>query len=161
MKFSKKTKIILLSAAFVFLSFAGWIGFNAYNYHFKIIWKHKEERAQRFNSIEKSFNRSPNISDAMQLVDWYYNDKKDIPKALYFGNECIRLGVNETPAGYLANFWLADIYQNTGNKTLARKHLRVAIRLDKEKIILENNWIDNGVLKGVFSAEEIKSLAQD
>jgi tetratricopeptide (TPR) repeat protein len=161
MKFSKKTKTIFISVAVVFLGFAAWVAYNAYTCHYKIIWEHQKERDEKFSSIERSFNNNPNIHDAGILIDWYYNEKKDATKSLFYANECIRLGVNDTPVGYLVNYSAAAIYQSIGNKTLARKHLRMAIRLDKDKIILKNNWIENGILNGVLSVEEIKSPVQD
>lgn len=160
MKFSKKTKIILISASFVCLLVIGWFGSVAHS-----TWKYKKEfaekRAQKFENIEKSFNEAPNILDGMKLIDWYNNEKKDTAKAIYYSNECIRLGVNETCVGYLANYWLADIYQKTGDETSAKKYLRTALQLDEEKIILEHNWIDQSNLKGVLSQEEIESLADN
>ncbi|MCP3931173.1 MAG: hypothetical protein GY705_18980 [Bacteroidetes bacterium] len=97
----------------------------------------------------------------MELIDWYYIERKDSEKAIFFGNECLRLGVNETPVGYLVNFWIADIYQSTGELILAEKHLRDAIRLDKDKIILKNKWIDQSGLGHILSSDEIDSLTQD
>lgn len=161
MKISKKAKNILFVIIIISFCFSCWVGYFIYNYHYKIIWQYQNERSEQFNRIEDSFNNNPNISDAMALIDWYYNEKEDTSKALFFSNECIRLGVNKTPVGYLVNFWVADIYKSTGSETLARKHLREAIRLDKDKIILKNNWIDKAGLEHVLSAEEINSLIQN
>ena len=88
----------------------------------------------------------------------FYNGKMDYKKALYFGNEAIKLGINDSPIGYLINYQLAAINKKIGDIDLARNHLKTALRLDKGQLITKNNWINRDNLADLFSKEEIESF---
>ena len=128
-----------------------------YQTHYKIIWKHQEKREKEYKEIEKSFNKNPNIRDAGILMDFYHGER-NYDKALYFGKQCIKLGVNDTPIGFSVHYQLASIYKETGNNDIARKHLKTALRLDKDQRILENNWIIRDKLTNLLSEEELKAF---
>ena len=118
---------------------------------------HKERRENKFSETEKSFSKNPNIKDAAILLDFYHG-KHNYEKALYFGKECIRLGVNDSPIGYLVHYQLASINKKIGDIDLARTHLKTALRLDKDQLITKNNWIKKDNLADLFSKEEIESF---
>ena len=118
---------------------------------------YKERRENKFSETEKSFSKNPNIKDAAILLDFYHG-KRNYEKALYFGKECIRLGVNDSPIGYLVHYQLASINKKIGDIDLARTHLKTALRLDKDQLITKNNWIKKDNLADLFSKEEIESF---
>ena len=153
MPISKRTKIIFSLFSLSFLFLVGWGGYFYYQNHYKIIWKHQEKREREFREIEQSFTKSPTIKDAGILMDFYHG-QGNYKKALYFGNECIKLGVNETPIGFSIHYQLALIYKEIGDIDLSRKHLKTALRLDKDRQIFKYNWISRDNLT-VLSKEEI------
>lgn len=156
MRISKKTKIILSFFSLSLLFLVGWGGYFYYQTHYKIIWEHQEKREKEFSKIEQSFKKNPTIKNAGILMD-YYHGKRNYEKALFFGNESIKLGVNDSPIGYLINYQLASIHKEVGDIDLARRHLKTALNLDKDQRIVSNNWMDRDNLANLLSKEELES----
>lgn len=111
-----------------------------YLHHYSIISSHEGERNSRYQKIELSFKKNPNIRDGAQLIEYYFG-REDLQKALFYANACIDLGVNNTPVGYNVNFNIAQIYHRLNNMEMATKHLKTALELDKEGVIIGNNWL--------------------
>ena len=160
MPISKTTKIIFSFFLLSLLFLVGWGGYYYYQNHYKIIWKHQEKREKEFREIEQSFTKNPSIKNAAILMDFYHG-KSNYEKALHFGNEAIKLGVNDSPIGYLINYQLASIYKELGDIDLARRHLKSALSLDKDQRIFKNNWIDRDKLTDLLSIEELGSYIKD
>jgi len=161
MKLTKRAKKIMLITLTMLLAVVLGAGYFFYQQYIHPIETYKEERLQKFINYENSFNEKPNISDAFRLIDWYFNDKKDNEKAIYFGNECIRLGVEKTPAGFLVNYQLSVIHKANNNYMLSKEHLLKALKLDKNNRIIKNEWIKEDGLCDILSPEEMAGLSDD
>lgn len=163
MKMTKKTvKIIslVLITLFIGLSGGAYYFYKTYKTHIRMSVAYQEKREQRYIDYEKSFNKQPNISDAFRLIDWYYNQKKNFEKAIFYGNECIRLGVEEIeiPAAFLVNYQLSVIHKANNNFELSKKHLLRALELDDQNRIIKNDWIKKEGLETVLSQEELSNI---
>jgi hypothetical protein len=156
MRISKKVKLILLFFSLSLLFLAGWGGNFYYQNHYKIIWEHQEKREEKFSEIEKSFSKNPTVKNAGILMGFYFG-QRNYKKALYFGNECIKLGGNVTPIGFSIHYQLALINKEIGDIDLSRKHLKTALRLDKDRRIFKYNWINRDNLTDILSQEELES----
>ena len=159
MPLSKNKKLILSFLTFSLFFLVGLGGYLHYQTHYKIIWKHQEQREKEYSEIEESFIKNPNIRDAGILMDFYHGEK-NYEKALYFGKQCIKLGADDTPIAFSVHYQLASIYKEIGNIDIARKHLKDALRLDKDKRIIKNNWLVRDKLTDLLSEDELKTITK-
>ncbi|HES59256.1 MAG TPA: hypothetical protein ENO18_02400, partial [Caldithrix sp.] len=95
----------------------------------RITSERKLKKDNEILQMQLSFQKKPNVEDSGILMAEYFN-KKDFEKALYYGNKCIELGVNDTRAGFWVNYVMAKIYKETNQYDLANKYLNIAIALD-------------------------------
>ena len=96
------------------------------------------------------FDANPNIDDCFFIVSRSigikeYNDTID------YGKKCIDLGINNTPGGFLVYFWMAISFKELEKTELAKQHLSIALKLDKENRILNNNWIEKMKLVDIYN----------
>ena len=85
----------------------------------------------------------------MLLVD-KFRLIKDYDKAFFYAKETIELGADKTPLGKFVHLWMAEIYNTTNKPDMARKHLEIALVLDDENLIQDNNWIEEAGLQDIF-----------
>lgn len=112
---------------------------------------HKQKRGLEYKKIEESFTKNPNIQDGGYLIEYYF-ELGESEKALSFANTCIELGANDTPVGYYVNFNMARIYYKLNNMEMAKKHLKIALELDKENMIKDNSLIEKVGLQDLINS---------
>jgi len=137
----KKKNKVIISILSILLFAVLAVGLYGWHNHRSAVKSANRESNEKYIKIEKSFKNSPNIDDALKLIDRYFY-LEDYNKALFYANECIRLGVNQTPMGYLVNFQMAILYDKIGQQQKAKIHLNKAIELDRHGLIMKNNWIE-------------------
>jgi tetratricopeptide (TPR) repeat protein len=121
-----------------------------YIQHYSVVDSHKQKRELEYIKIEDSFIKNPNIKDGGYLIEYYF-EKENYEKALNFANTCIKLGASDTPVGFYVNFNMARIYYKLKNIEMARRYLKIALELDKENIIKDNNLIEKVGLQDLIN----------
>lgn len=139
MKKSNKARsiviMLLCSAMLILVVFVWYVGFEIQR------WMRAGYQIDELEDRKCRFDSRPNMDDCYFIVSRSIGMKK-YDQTIHYGNKCIKLGINESPAGYLVNFWIAVSYERIGKTELAKKHLSVALILDKENRILKNNWLE-------------------
>lgn len=151
----KKIFITLSSIAIIFLISAG-----AYLYLEAKSTYEKFLGIEDLKEREENFLKNPTAEECAYLVDKFGFALKDYVKAIKYGEQCLTLDRPSELVDWLINYWLADLYNKTGNFNKARSHLMAALKLDTENRIKNSKWIEKSDLQKVYDQipEEIKSL---
>ena len=127
--------MLLWSAMLILIVFVLYVGLEVQQ------WMRVGYQIDELEDRKNRFDSRPDIDDCYFIVSRSIGMKK-YDQTIHYGNKCINLGINESPGGYLVNFWVAVSYERVGKTELAKEHLSVALMLDKENRILQNNWIE-------------------
>ena len=151
---SRKTKIIFGSGALIVVLLAS--GYGAFKW-FRYSKEYERIRsvAFRLNELEerqKRFVDSPEIGDCLKIVEGVGFGLKEYSRAIEYGERCLKLSRPKEKLDWLIHFWLADFYNRTNDTGRAKEHLAIAVRLDKNKMITENGWIETEGLKAIYAS---------
>jgi len=94
----------------------------------------------RIEQREERFRNNPNLMDCVILLENYYWDLHEYGKALYYGEYCLRLGVDNTPRAWHVHILLADIYAKNKNWEKACYHFDLALKEAKVNKIPESQF---------------------
>ncbi len=168
---SNKWKIFTGVSVFVFILVgAYWYIDNEYANFFTVYDKRRDGLLgiKDLSQREASFRAHPSIEECVFLLEKYYflgNISEESGRrfkftpdevrlsgnmALMYGQRCIDLGVDKSPAGWLVRYWLADLQMKIGSPTEAEENLRVAIRLDSKKTLKASGWIEGSKLEDLY-----------
>jgi len=117
-----------------------WIGYGIYQG--KKIRHMNEIRVQQ---REEKFKNNPNLLDCLVLLNNYYWDFQQYEKALYYGDYCIALGVDDTRRGWYVHMLLADIYARNKSLEKACYHINFALRVAEHNKIPESHIEELGM----------------
>ncbi len=107
-----------------------WVGYGMYQGK-KIRYMNEIRVQQR----EERFRNNPNLLDCLVLLDNYYWDFQQQEKALYYGEYCIKLGVDDTRRSWYVHMILAKIYAKNRNLEKACYHIGVALKAaERDKV---------------------------
>lgn len=87
----------------------------------------------KYNSIESCIYLTQRFAGLRN--DPFDKDVLNYELARKYGEKCIALGVNKTPAGWAVNIWLAYVYNKQTAYKPARDFLNTAQKLDVHKKI--------------------------
>jgi tetratricopeptide (TPR) repeat protein len=151
----KKIFITLSSVAIIFLISAG-----AYLYLEAKTTYEKFMGIEDLKDREENFLKNPTAGECVILVDRFGFALKDYDKAIKYGEQCLTLDRPSELLDWLINYWLADLYNKTGDFNKAKSHLTAALKLDTENRIENSKWIEKSDLQKVYAQipGEIKRL---
>jgi hypothetical protein len=69
---------------------------------------------ENLSEEEKLFEKNPTIDVGIVLLEKNMFVVKNYKKALFYGESCLNLGIDKTPAGWLVNIWMAKGYKELG-----------------------------------------------
>ncbi len=151
----KKIFITLSSIAILFLFSAGaYLYLEAKSFHEELLGI--EDLKER----EENFLKNPTVKECAYLVDKFGFALKEYDKAIKYGEQCLTLDRPSESIDWLINYWLADLYNKTGDFNKAKFYLMTALKLDSENRIEESKWIEQSELQKVYDQipVEIKTL---
>lgn len=113
-------------------------------------WLRAGYQIDELEDRKEQFNKNPNIDDCFFIVSRSIGIKQ-YEDTIDYGRKCIDLGINNTPGGFLVNFWMAVSFKELEKYELAKKHLYISLKLDKEDRILKNKWIEKMNLVDIYN----------
>lgn len=145
-----RNKIVLVSSLLILGAVGSYFGYRYYQ-ELDAATVYVQEKANEASELEKlndSLLRRPTLDACVQLLGRYVfvaisgTSTAQLDKAIDVGNQCVQLGANEAPQGWLVNFWLARLFYRKGETELAKKYLSAATALDKNGIIARDNMVE-------------------
>jgi hypothetical protein len=117
-------------------------------------WLEATYQIKELAKREETFNRTPNIHDCFFIVSRNYG-LENYNEVIYYGNKCIDLGISKSSCGRLIHFWMAASFNKIGEIQPAENHLITALELDKDKLIIKNNWIEKTGMTNIYNNIDI------
>lgn len=99
---------------------------------------------------EERFLKNPMIGDGLYLIDRYACVLKDGHKAIKYAEQCLTLERQPECRDWLINFWLADLYNRTGDIDKSRSRLTAALKPDIGNRIENGGWIERYELQAIY-----------
>jgi len=154
---SKRKKIIITLSSFVIIFL---ISAGAYLYLEAKSTYEKFLGIEDLKEREENFLKNPTAKECAYLVDKFGFALKDYDKAIKYGEQCLTLDRPSELIDWLINYWLADLYNKTGDFNKAKSHLTLALKLDIENRIEDSKWFEQSELQKVYDQipVEIKAL---
>ena len=153
MKTSKSRKVLFWSIGLFLLLLIGSYGvFSWVNYSNAFDrMSTKVLGLDELEVLEKRFSDSPNFPDCFTILDRVGHTLKQYDRSIEYGKRCLELPRPVEKVDWIVHYWLAEFYNKKGDEKHSLIHLKLALQLDKNNIILTNDWLSQGGLNGIYT----------
>ena len=156
-KLNKGRLVLFVVSCLILLSI---MAIGVYVYLESQRWLRAGYQIEELEDRKDQFDVNPNIDDCFFIVSRSIGIKEH-KDTIDYGRKCIDLGINNTPGGFLVNCWMAVSFKELEKNELAKQHLSIALKLDKENRILNNKWIEKMNIVGIYDRLESDESKDD
>jgi hypothetical protein len=111
----------------------------------------KVQGSDELEVLQKNFSDNPNFSDCVVIFDRVGHVLKQYERSIEYGNRCLELPHQSKNGDWLIHYWLADFYNKNNDIEHSMFHLRLALKQDTKNTILENHWLSQSGLEGIYA----------